>query len=78
MAFPRVAQPVDAVILQELARRHKDSYNLFLWTLIGGALCFWPALIVAYLEYNKMRDIKIQVAAYGIDPCWWETAYGAR
>jgi len=70
-------QPTPAV-LQELARRHRESNKLFIWTLIGGALCIWPLWIISYLEYNKMRDIKSQVVSMGVDIGWWEINFSAK
>jgi len=64
--------------LTDLARRHRESNKLFIWTLVGGLICLWPIWIISYLEYNKMRDIRNQVASMGVDPVWWELAYRAR
>jgi hypothetical protein len=67
-------QPTQDVLF-DLACRYRESNKLFTWTLIGGLLCVWPLLIVTFLEYTKMRDIKKQIIAMGIDPYWWECNY---
>lgn len=71
-----IPQPSDA-LLRDLARRHKECNKLFIWTLVVGTLCLWPIWIVSYLEYNKMRDIKTQIAQMNIDIPWWMSTYSA-
>lgn len=76
MAFQGMGSGVDPLI--DLARRHRDSNQVFIWTLIGGILCVWPLWIITYLEYVKMRDIKSEVARMGVDVTWWEVTYRAK
>ncbi len=78
MAFYVQGAPMGYDVLADLARRYRDSSRLYVWTLLGGLFCLWPLWIFSYLEYNKMRDIKDQVARMGVDIYWWKINYNAR
>jgi uncharacterized membrane protein YvbJ len=58
-------------LLADLAQQYRDSKKLYTWTLIAGICLLWPALIVTYLEHNKMKEIKAKVASQGIDAETW-------
>ncbi|MEP6756672.1 MAG: hypothetical protein ABJA67_14295 [Chthonomonadales bacterium] len=59
------------VSLDDLARRYREANKVYTWTLIAGLCCLWPIWFVTYMEYNKMNDIKRDVAAMGIDVDAW-------
>jgi len=78
MAFTAYGQPVNGQMLEDMARRHRDSHVLMTWTLVVGLLCLWPLLIVSYLEYNKMRDIKNEIVRMGVDLNWWQMSFRTK
>ena len=78
MAFLGQGAPAGHDLLADLARRHRDSNKVFIWTLVGGLLCLWPLWIVTYIEYTRMRDVKDQVARMGVDVDWWIAVYRAK
>jgi hypothetical protein len=66
-------------VLEELARRNRESNKLMIWTLIGGlVLCLWPIWIVSYLEYNKQQQIRAELSAMGVDVTWWERTFWVK
>jgi hypothetical protein len=55
----------------DLARRYRSAKSAFTITLIIGFIFLWPLWIIAYLEHNKMNDVKREVAAAGVDAETW-------
>lgn len=64
-------------VLNELARRHRESNRAFNMTIVVGIFIF-PVWVVSYLEYNKMREIRNQIAQMGVNILWWESMYRAK
>ena len=64
--------------LSELARRFAESRKLCIWTFWLGVFCLWPAWIVTYLEFVKMRNIKEEVSRKGVDVMTWLNSYGLK
>lgn len=64
--------------LAQLANLFLDSRKLCVMTFWIGLFCLWPVWIISYLEYDKMRKIKDDVARMGVDVRWWQNTYGCR
>lgn len=57
-----------------LAREFRACRSRFQSFLIAGFF-IWPLWIVAYIEWNRMRDLKMQVRLLGVDVAWWERTW---
>lgn len=64
--------------LAEMARRFAESRKACVITFWVGMFCLWPVWIVTYLEYQKMRNLKEEVARMGVNVEAWQRSFGLR
>jgi hypothetical protein len=67
--------PAQNFRLDELAEQYRALEKTFLWTLYAGLLCLFPIWIVSAIQFQKMSQLKREVASMGVNTHYWITNY---